>query len=216
MANKPIKKNRVGEQFTNRGGCSFIIVEYNKCSDVVVEFQDKHKARVRTNYQACQRGSVKNPYYPSVHGVGMLGQVDGKTPIISENGKVVREYMVWNNMITRCYSECDLKRKPTYRDAKVCDRWLIYSNFLEDIEYIKGYTYWLNHPNEGVSLDKDLLGNGSKIYSLNTCMFVSASENSIDANNRRWHMDNPHNPQYADDEEDEPQEQEQDEEQDKE
>ena len=59
------KKNRIGEQFTNRedlGNCSFIIVEYNTGKDLWVEFQDQHKAKVHTQYDKCLKGEIKNPY----------------------------------------------------------------------------------------------------------------------------------------------------------
>ena len=38
------------------------IVEYNKALDIIVEFQDKYKAKVHTNYAAFLKGNVKNPY----------------------------------------------------------------------------------------------------------------------------------------------------------
>ena len=96
-----------------------------------------------------------------------------------------RIYQVWQNMILRGTTKFQ-ETYPTYKGCTVCDRWLILSNFVEDIKLIDGYEYWLNHPNERVALDKDIKSNGkNKEYSLENCMFVSASENSKQANATR-------------------------------
>lgn len=41
---------RLGEEKLNNQGCLMKIVEYSKCDDIVVEFQDKYKCRIRTRY----------------------------------------------------------------------------------------------------------------------------------------------------------------------
>lgn len=80
-------KTRVGEVFTSNEGCEFVIIEYNGATNVVIEFCDKHKARVHTQYGSCRNGKVKNPYHPSVYGKGYLGLMsDGSRPKVSENG----------------------------------------------------------------------------------------------------------------------------------
>lgn len=53
------KTNRVGERFITEehlGKYEIIIVEYNDCKNILVEFQDKHKAIVHTSYKDCCRG----------------------------------------------------------------------------------------------------------------------------------------------------------------
>ena len=94
-----------------------------------------------------------------------------------------RIYQLWFSMITRCYSERELKRCPTYKGCYVCERWLKLSNFLEDLPKIDGYELWLNNPNKRISLDKDIKSNGkNKCYCLENCIFVTASDNSIQSN----------------------------------
>ena len=39
-------------------------------------------------------------------------------------------------------------------------------------------------------LDKDIKCKGNKVYSADTCMFVSAHDNIVDSLNRRWHKPN--------------------------
>lgn len=174
------KKDRVGEVFVSNEGYEMVIVEYNSCYDVWVQFQDEHKAIVRTEYSACEDGDVFNPYHPSVYGKGYLGLMsDGSRPKTRENGKVTREYKVWHSMIRRTYDTKFHKRQPSYKDCILEDCLHCYAYFLEFvIRNIPNYEYWLEHPNEGVSLDKDIRGNGAKIYSRDTIMFVSKSENS--------------------------------------
>ena len=39
-------------------------------------------------------------------------------------------------------------------------------------------------------LDKDIKCKGNKVYSADTCMFVTAHDNIVDSLNRRWHKPN--------------------------
>lgn len=178
--------DRIGEKFVSNEGYSFIIVEYNSSTDVVIEFQDKYKARIPTRYDVCQRGSIKNPYHPSVHGHGMLGIMsDGSKPKTSHrNGYPTKQYSAWHGMIARCYS--NYERYHTYDNTIVCDRWLVFSNFLEDLPLIEGYELWLNNSNQAITLDKDLKQQEvkNKVYSLETCCFVTQSDNTKEMHSR--------------------------------
>ena len=111
----------------------------------------------------------------------MLGLMsDGSKPRVKdENGKVKREYGIWYNMIQRCYNPKTQERYPTYKGCSVCERWLVFSQFLEDIKSLKGYDKWVN--DNTYELDKDLLQqdvpNNEKVYSPETCCFIPQSEN---------------------------------------
>lgn len=174
--------NRTGEKFITNEGYEAIIIEYNNCNDFWIQFQDKYKViRHYTSY--AKRENIVNPYHPSVCGVGCLGLMkDGSKPKTSDEYKHTKEYTTWKSMITRCYSERELKRNPSYKDVTVCDRWLVFANFLEDLPLIEGYELWIK--NDGYALDKDLKGNNSKVYSLNMCCFISLNNNSKEAINR--------------------------------
>lgn len=69
----------------------------------------------------------------------------------------------WRRMLYRCYDPRTIERCHTYQGCTVCDEWKHASNFKKwfDENYVEGY-----------DLDKDLLCNGSKIYSPDTCCFV--------------------------------------------
>ena len=100
---------------------------------------------------------------------------------ISENEDNKRIYKLWYNMLRRCYCEKYHKTHPTYKDCYVCNRWLMLSNFVEDVKLISGYNLWLKNSN--YQLDKDIKSNGkNKCYCLEECMFVDRSENSIQSN----------------------------------
>jgi len=76
---------------------------------------------------------------------------------ISPSGKA------WENMKQRCYSEIYQKQYPTYKGCYVCDEWL------NDYETFKKWFY--EHYKESFVLDKDILFEGNKIYSPETCCF---------------------------------------------
>lgn len=169
------KINRTGETNISNEGCLMRIVEYNNCNDVVVEFQDKHRYRVRAQYNNFKNGQCKNPYFPSVFGHGYLGvDKEGNVPNVNElkDGKSVntREYNKWMSMLERCFDDKLKERNQTYKDVTCCDRWLCYANFLEDLEILKQEYNW--DENEKLNLDKDILHKGNKIYSLENCILV--------------------------------------------
>ena len=144
------------------------IVNYNNSHDIIIEFQDKHKARVHTNYGAFKNGEVRNPYYKNVYSIGYIGQ--GKY-----NSKEHKKtWSVWYDMLRRCYDPYELNKYPTYIDCYVCEEWLNFQNFAK--------WYESNHYeifNQRMHLDKDILVKGNKIYSPDTCVFVPERVNEL-------------------------------------
>ena len=176
------KIDRTGEVGVSNEGCIMKIVAYNNREDIIVEFQDEHKYRVHTNYQAFKKGKCKNPFYPSVHGYGYLGvDKEGNVPKIGESkdGKLCStwEYNKWMNMLQRCFDNKLKEKRPTYKDTACCERWLYFANFLEDFEILKQEYSW--NENEKLNLDKDILHKGNKIYSLENCVLVPDWINSL-------------------------------------
>ena len=175
---------RIGMTFVNQQGTKFFIKEYRGRKDVVVKFLDEHGAEVHTTFQHCENGKVKNPYDKTVYGVGCIGEGDFKTHV---NNKPTRNYSLWKSMIKRCYSG----NYPTYANVTVCERWLVFANFLEDLPFIENYEWWLENPNQRIAMDKDLkqIGVENKVYSLETVTFVSQSENSKEVHSRKGSTD---------------------------
>ena len=64
------------------------IVEYKNENNMIIEFQDKYKARKNIRYKEFLNGKVKNPFHKSLCGVGYVG--------ILYNDKIDKKsYHVW-------------------------------------------------------------------------------------------------------------------------
>jgi len=113
---------------------------------------------------------------PSVYGVGYIGS---NIKIPNRGEYIRRVYDLWANMLKRCYGEY----KGQYKGCSVDKRWLNFTNFLNTIVDVPGYEMW--ERGEDVHLDKDL--SGKRLYSRDTCQFISASDNVKEALSRRWH-----------------------------
>jgi len=79
-------------------------------------------------------------------------------------------YRVWGNMLQRCYSEKFQAEQPSYIGCSIDKRWHKFSAFKE---------WMMSQQWEGKELDKDVLQIGNKIYSPETCVFVSRQVNAV-------------------------------------
>lgn len=149
------------------------IVEYIDNRNIVVEFQDEYKAKVRTSYGNFKRGIVRNPYYPTVYGVGISGS---KYPIV-ENNRPAKEYDTWRSILGRCFDENIKKKQPTYTNVTCCDEWLNYETFYDWLHSQPNFDKWYNGKRWAV--DKDILVKGSKIYSPETCCLIPQNVNCL-------------------------------------
>lgn len=115
-----------------------------------------------------------------VYGVGINDAdyvIEKRETIVCADGKQKRKkvwecpyYRAWGNMLRRCYSTEFQERNKTYKDCTVSEDWLTFSNFKN----------WMEAQDfEGLQLDKDILFEGSKIYSETTCVFISPMVNTF-------------------------------------
>lgn len=96
----------------------------------------------------------------STTGVGRSSVTIGQCPI----------YEAWKGMLRRCYSKKLHAINPTYIGCSVASEWLSFSVFRA----------WMAKQSwEGSQLDKDILIPGNKVYSPETCVFVSRELNSF-------------------------------------
>lgn len=167
------KKNRIGLKKYNNQNCLMKIIEYNNAIDIVVEFQDKYKAKVHARYGCFLDGSIKNPYYSSVLEVGMLGD---KYPS-KINNKNTKEYKAWKNILVRCYDKKCQNKHPTYQDATCCEEWLLFEDFYEWLHKQPNFDKWFN--GERWAVDKDILNKGNKVYSPKNCCLVPQKVNGL-------------------------------------
>ena len=105
-------------------------------------------------------------------------------------------YSLWYHMIRRCYdtSRHNEIRCKGYKDCEVSDEWMRLSNFARDIKEFPNYELWLN--TRDYCLDKDTLVPGNKIYSKDTCCFITRTENIRDMNRRHPQTEGTRKTQY--------------------
>ena len=117
-----------------------------------------------------------------VWGVGF----NDRTRPAKVDGKIVKEYDLWQSMLSRCFSEKCQTLYPTYKGCNVSDNFLNYAYFYDWCQEQIGFgkvddkgRYW--------QLDKDLLFVGNKTYSETACVFVPHEINSFftDSGNAR-------------------------------
>ena len=91
-------------------------------------------------------------------------------------------YQTWQNMIKRCYCEKIQGKRPTYIGCSVSNNWLTFSNF----------RLWMEGQDwKGKQIDKDILVVGNKIYSEETCIFVSGAINCLLTGNKNKGCEDP-------------------------
>ena len=137
------------------------VVEYKNSNDVMVEFLlTSNTCSFRSVH--IRNGVIRDCMLPSVNGVGFIGVGASKA---TNKRKKVPSYVLWENMLQRCYSSCESKN-PTYKDCTVHPDWHNFQNFAK--------WYGENHPDDGgkYHLDKDLLVIGNKTYSIDSCVFI--------------------------------------------
>ncbi len=148
---------------------------------LVVEFIKSGYITECTPDNLTRKGKIKDYYSPTVHGVGILGDVNEL--VKSGMLKNMSEYRIWASMIKRCY-QSQYKINKSYEEVTVCDRWKRFDYFYEDIKKIEGYDKWKKFKEENPKIkneyefDKDTLILGSKIYSPETCRFIHKSINA--------------------------------------
>lgn len=161
-----------GALFSTRHFGQVEVVEYKNTTSVHVIF-------VNTGYESCfaacqiRDGSVRDKLGPRVFGVGFVGvgphkQFNGRKP--------TRAYARWRDMLRRCYDENMRRRTAAYSGCTVRDDWHNFQNFAD---------WFCQNFVEGCDLDKDILSGSVKVYSPDTCLFVSPEENSLEVNGKR-------------------------------
>ena len=121
------------------------------------------------------------------YGVGINDLKDDPSYITLKkiNGKEVWRcpfYRRWKQMLFRCYSKKSLQKSPSYQGCSVCEEWKTFSNFMA---WMKTQSW------EGKQLDKDILIPGNKVYSPETCVFLSQKVNNLILNGESVRGDLP-------------------------
>ena len=161
-------KDCVGKVCKSNLSGDFKIVKYNDKTNVQIQFL-KTGYEMVARLQDIRKGEVKDKYSSSVFGVGILGT---KYPS-RVDGVKTKEYVLWVNMLKRCYNDTYQKKQPTYKDCEVSENFKSYEYFYEWCHKQVGFG------NKDWQLDKDLLIKGNKVYSESTCVFIPQEINSV-------------------------------------
>ena len=161
-------KDCVGKVCKSKSSGDFKVLKYNDSKNVEIQFLKTGYETVAT-LDNIRNGKVKDPYSPSVFGIGTLGT---KYPI-SEGCRGTKEYVLWKDVLRRCYSDTFQKKQPTYKDCEVSDKFKSYEHFYEWCHKQVGFGV------EGFEIDKDLLIKGNKVYSEDSCVFLPAEINMV-------------------------------------
>lgn len=167
--------DKTGEKRIMNCGLEAEIIAYRKSNDIDVKFENGYII-TGIQYGNFKRGDVKNPYSPTVCGIGYLGE----TSIDYDS------HLKWKSMIERCYKNVGNERNKGYKNCLVCEDWHCYANFKK--WYDENY-YEIE--NERIHLDKDILAKESKVYSPDTCVFVPEYINYIFKKNVSKNKDLP-------------------------
>ena len=161
-------KDCVGKVCKSKLSGDFKILKYNDSRNVEIQFLNTGYKMV-TTLGNIRNGEVKDPYLPSVYGVGVLG-----TKYSSRvNGRNIKEYDLWYSMLRRCYSDNSKKKHPTYEGCEVSDKFKSYEYFYEWCHSQIGFGV------DGFELDKDLLIKGNKVYNEDSCVFIPQEINLV-------------------------------------
>lgn len=169
------KDELIGQVFENKNGYKFVVTSFSHRD----KGSNKHYniRFIDSGYEtkvwkfSITRGSIKDVYAKDIYGVACVG--------LAKTRDHWKEYQAWHSMIKRCYNK-NAKSYISYgeKGVYVCDRWLCFEFFLEDIYKIEGYNFEL-YAQGKLALDKDVKSpHNNKHYSLETCQFISPSLNS--------------------------------------
>lgn len=159
----PARKVFNGNVYPTTKGGDVIVLDYVRDTHILIEFMDEYKHQVVTGTTALLRGLIHNPYARTFYGVGCMG-----VGPISTNPKspMYKAYKAWDSMMARCHSNTHKTRHPSTTNSNCCTEWLNCQTFGSWYTSQKGWEQ------AGWQVDKDLMGDGQRTYSPETCVII--------------------------------------------
>lgn len=167
------RTDRIGEQRMGKQGYLMTLVEYHTSRNIIVEFSDPQKHRVKTEWEIFNDGKTICWELPTVFNKGIVGDMHNKIPQMAKS----KEYSSWYLILERCYCNTVHDKRPKYKECTICDEWLYFENFYQWLHKQSNYDVWSKLPYSAV--DKDILIKGNKIYSPQTCCLVPYNVNTL-------------------------------------
>lgn len=170
------KYGHVGKTFESANSGEYVVVREvppngnpggGKPTEFELQFVKTGYRTVARNQTHLLNGEIKDPWFPRVAKVGWLGEPDNVDQAL---------HKLWSNMLDRCYNP-DSEAYTWYgaKGVRVCDRWLCFQHFQNDVRKLEGYSLRLEYPDE-YTLDKDTLS--GTLYSPRTCLWASKQTQS--------------------------------------
>lgn len=154
-----------GSVFKTKLYGDLIITKYINHKEVYVKFLDTGY-ETKAYFGNIKKGIVRDRSVPSILGVGVVGD-----EVTKVNGNRLKEYNLWQALLSRCYCDKFHIKCPTYKDCSVSDNFKYYPYFKEWCNNQIGFNV-LDDKGNHFELDKDLLIKGNKVYSEDTCCFI--------------------------------------------
>ena len=154
-----------GSVFKTKLYGDLIITKYINHKEVYVKFLDTGY-ETKAYFGNIKKGIVRDRSVPSILGVGIVGD-----EVTKVNGNLLKEYILWQALLRRCYCDKFHVKCPTYKDCSVSDNFKYYPYFKEWCNNQIGFNV-LDDKGNHFELDKDLLIKGNKVYSEDTCCFI--------------------------------------------
>lgn len=158
-----------------REGC---IYKTKQCGEVIIlQYESAVKVRVKfleTGYETTASmsnivaGKVKDLFAKTIYGEGVVGE-----KVSTVNGKYPKEYLLWKNMLKRCYNAPYVAANKTYEGCSVSEEFKYFPYFKEWCKNQIGFDQ------DGWELDKDILNPQGKLYSPKHCVFVPRELNCL-------------------------------------
>ena len=162
----------LGKEFNGKYG-EFKVVDKIKVGRYLVKFKEYNGVSYVTeaNASSIKKLTLRNPYYPHINGVGYMGSYNKGT-------KATRLYDIWIHILGRCYNENHYNYK-FYggRGVRVHKDWHCYNTFYNDVQALEGWEDGLMYKGYR-ELDKDKYSSDNKLYSIDTCCWISRIENN--------------------------------------
>jgi thymidylate synthase len=168
----------IGKEFDSATGKFVVIKEYKiprpggtgNRWEFDVKFVKTGFVQKNCTKQSIINGQIRDRYFPSSYNIGCLGESISRVDYDLL-------YQTWHGILSRCYDKKHIGYS-NYggKGVFVCNRWLIFSNFVEDVKKIPNWLLKKEYPKD-YSLDKDFYL--SNCYSPNTCIWLSKNEQNL-------------------------------------
>ena len=185
IKDKMIYKLFIGKIYSNKSGKKFKILSYvgtNKKNRFVFEVEFINSGEiVFADIYNISIGKVRDTAFIIDDKIFSHGDSDYRKSIRKKDPQLYYTLQHrWNSMLDRCYNKYNISYE-NYGNSGVyvCDRWHIFSNYLYDVMNLSGFNRDKVISGK-IQLDKDMLqyNLSIKIYSPNTCCWISVEENN--------------------------------------